>query len=187
MPAYEKGFDSTSKVLVDISEILNDVSGGDHTDAGFININPAIVEHLAQEYGGGPLKLAEQFFKTIGVMTGDQEFSIRNTPFLSTFMVAADDRYRNAHTTELFKYYKEMADDVKRRAAEYKVDKDKEGFDKLRASDDFQIFQIYRKYEKRDKFYNEQLKRAKNDSERKDIMNLQDAHRKRMIEEISNL
>ena len=187
MPAYEKGFDSTSKVLVDISEILNDVSGGDHTDAGFININPAVVEHLAQEYGGGPLKLAEQFFKTIGVMTGDQEFSIRNTPFLSTFMVAADDRYRNAHTTELFKYYKGMADDVKRRAGEYKADKDKEGFDKLRASDDFQIFQIYRKYEKRDKLYNEQLKRAKSDSERKDIMSLQDAHRKRMIEEISKL
>ena len=157
------------------------------TAAGFININPAIVEHLAQEYGGGPLKLAEQFFKTIGAMTGDQEFSIRNTPFLSTFMVAADDRYRNAHTTELFKYYKGMADDVKRRAGEYKADKDKEGFDKLRASDDFQIFQIYRKYEKRDKFYNEQLKRAKSDSERKDIMSLQDAHRKRMIEEISNL
>ena len=187
MPAYEKGFDSTSKVLVDISEILNDVSGGDQTDAGFININPAVVEHLAQEYGGGPLKLAEQFFKTIGVMTGDQEFSIRNTPFLSTFMVAADDRYRNAHTTELFKYYKGMAEDVKRRAGEYKAEKDKVGFDKLRASDDFQIFQIYRKYEKRDKFYNEQLKRAKSDSERKEIMSLQDAHRKRMIEEISNL
>lgn len=187
MPAYEKGFDSTSKVLVDISEILNDVSGGDHTDAGFININPAVVEHLAQEYGGGPLKLAEQFFKTIGVMTGDQEFSIRNTPFLSTFMVAADDRYRNAHTTELFKYYKGMAEDVKRRAGEYKAEKDKVGFDKLRASDDFQIFQIYRKYEKRDKFYNEQLKRAKSDSERKEIMSLQDAHRKRMIEEISKL
>lgn len=187
MPAYEKGFDSTSKILVDISEILNDVSGGDQTDAGFININPAVVEHLAQEYGGGPLKLAEQFFKTIGVMTGDQEFSIRNTPFLSTFMVASDDRYRNAHTTELFKYYKGMADDVKRRAGEYKAEKDKVGFDKLRASDDFQIFQIYRKYEKRDKFYNEQLKRAKSDSERKEIMSLQDAHRKRMIEEISNL
>lgn len=187
MPAYEKGFDSTSKVLVDISEILNDVSGGDQTDAGFININPAVVEHLAQEYGGGPLKLAEQFFKTIGVMTGDQEFSIRNTPFLSTFMVAADDRYRNAHTTELFKYYKGMAEDVKRRAGEYKAEKDKVGFDKLRASDDFQIFQIYRKYEKRDKFYNEQLKRAKSDSERKEIMSLQDAHRKRMIEEISKL
>ena len=187
MPAYEKGFDSTSKVLVDISEILNDVSGGDQTDAGFININPAVVEHLAQEYGGGPLKLAEQFFKTIGVMTGDQEFSIRNTPFLSTFMVAADDRYRNAHTTELFKYYKGMAEDVKRRAGEYKAEKDNVGFDKLRASDDFQIFQIYRKYEKRDKFYNEQLKRAKSDSERKEIMSLQDAHRKRMIEEISKL
>lgn len=187
MPAYEKAFDSTSKVLVDISEILNDVSGGDQTDAGFININPAVVEHLAQEYGGGPLKLAEQFFKTIGVMTGDQEFSIRNTPFLSTFMVAADDRYRNAHTTELFKYYKGMAEDVKRRAGEYKAEKDKVGFDKLRASDDFQIFQIYRKYEKRDKFYNEQLKRAKSDSERKEIMSLQDAHRKRMIEEISKL
>lgn len=187
MPAYEKGFDSTSKVLVDISEMLNDLSGGDQTKAGFININPAVVEHLAQKFGGGPLKLAEQFFKTIGVMAGDQEFSIRNTPFLSTFMVAADDRYRNAHTTELFKYYKGMADDVKRRAGEYKADKDKEGFDKLRASDDFQIFQIYRKYEKRDKFYNEQLKRAKSDSERKDIMSLQDAHRKRMIEEISKL
>ena len=187
MPAYEKGFDSTSKVLVDISKILNDVSGGDQTDAGFININPAVVEHLAQEYGGGPLKLAEQFFKTIGVMTGDQEFSVRNTPFLSTFMVADDDRYRNAHTTELFKYYKGMADDVKRRAGEYKAEKDKEGLDKLRASDDFQIFQIYRKYEKRDKFYNEQLKRAKSDSERKEIMSLQDAHRKRMIEEISKL
>ena len=187
MPAYEKGFDSTSKILVDVSEMLNDLSGGDQTKAGFININPAVVEHLAQEYGGGPLKLAEQFFKTIGVMTGDQEFSIRNTPFLSTFMVAADDRYRNAHTTELFKYYKGMAEDVKRRAGEYKAEKDKVGFDRLRASDDFQIFQIYRKYEKRDKFYNEQLKRAKSDSERKEIMSLQDAHRKRMIEEISKL
>lgn len=187
MPAYEKGFDSTSKILVDVSEMLNDLSGGDQTKAGFININPAVVEHLAQKFGGGPLKLAEQFFKTIGVITGDQEFSIRNTPFLSTFMVAADDRYRNAHTTELFKYYKGMADDVKRRAGEYKAEKDKVGFDKLRASDDFQIFQIYRKYEKRDKFYNEQLKRAKSDSERKEIMSLQDAHRKRMIEEISNL
>ena len=187
MPAYEKGFDSTSKVLVDISEILNDISGGDQTEAGFVNINPAVVEHLAQEYGGGPLKLAEQFFKTIGVMTGEQEFSIRNTPFLSTFMVAADDRYRNAHTTELYKYYKGIADDVKRRAGEYKADKDKDGFNKLRTSDDFQIFSIYRKFEKRDKAYNEQLKRAKSDSERKDIMRLQDAHRKRMIEEISKL
>lgn len=188
IPAYEKAYSSTNQLYVDVSKILNNLSGGDYSKAGAININPAAVEHIVEGYGGGLLTTANKMMKTMGVMFGDQEFTFKNTPFLSRLITVNDERYRNSYVTELFDYYKAIAADVKRREKAYKEAKDEVRRRELLDSDEHKILEIYNKYQDQEfKALDKALKLARNEEERRNVMKRQDAARRRMIEEIANL
>lgn len=188
IPAYEKAYSSTNQLYVDVSKILNNLSGGDYSKAGAININPAAVEHIVEGYGGGLLTTANKMMKTMGVMFGDQEFTFKNTPFLSRLITVNDERYRNSYVTELFDYYKAIAADVKRREKAYKEANDEVRRRELLDSDEHKILEIYNKYQDQEfKALDKALKLARNEEERRNVMKRQDAARRRMIEEIANL
>lgn len=187
VPAYTKAYSGTGSLYVNVSEMLNNLSGGDYSKAGAININPAVVEHIVEGYGGGTLTTANKVLKSLGMIAGTEDISFRSMPFLSRILTVNDDRYRNAHTTELYNYYKGISDQAKRSYNAYEKQRDGDKLSELMRSEDWKVHQIFLRYKKMLDYYDKQLKLASTEDERRTIMREQDAQRKRVIEEISRL
>ena len=186
-PAYKQAYQGTGKLYTLASEGLNWLTGGDYADAGWININPAVVEHLLQgATGGAGTTIGKMYRGTVGQVFGE-EFAVRNTPFLSRLLTITDDRYRNAHTTELFDFYKAEAEHTKKLVRQYSKNGDEKKLEKILDSEDYEIMLIYESYRGMMEYYNEELKVTEDKKERKELMREQDALRKEMINEISEL
>lgn len=185
-PGYQKAYQSTAKRYVLISQFANWATGGDYADAGWLNINPAIVEHLVEGATGGAGTTVKKVFDTVeNTLSG--EFQVISTPFIRRLLTNTDDRYRNAHTTELFDFYKAEAEHTKKRIKTYQKDGDIDKLNELMGSDDYEIMHIYDSYKGIMKYYNDELKYTDDKKERKALMREQDEVRKEMIMEISNI
>ena len=186
-PAYQKAFPGTGKIYVDLSKLANSLSGGDYADAGKWNINPASVEHILKgATGGAGTTIGKLYRGTIGQIFGE-EFMVRNTPFLSRLITVTDERYRNAHTTELFNFYKAEAEHTKKRIRTYQKSGDSERLNEILSSEDYDIMTIYESYKKRLEWFNDELKATDDQTERRNLMREQDAVRKDMLMDISNI
>ena len=186
-PAYQRAYSGTGKVYIELSQFANWLSGGDYADAGWLNINPAAVEHILQgATGGAGTTLGKLYRGTVGQVLGE-DFTVRNTPFLSRLLTVTDDRYRNAHTTELFDYYKAEAEHTKKLLKTYTRDGKDKRLDRLYENGDYDIMTIYESYRKPLQWYNDELKVTDDKKERKALMREQDALRKEMIKEISEI
>lgn len=186
-PAYQRAYQGTGKVYILLSQFANWMSGGDYADAGWLNINPAAVEHIMKgATGGAGTTLGKLYRGTVGQVLGE-DFTVRNTPFLSRILTINDDRYRNAHTTELFDYYKAEAEHTKKLINTYRKNGDDRKLERLVEGKDYEIMTIYDSYRKMLQWYNDELKETTDKKERKALMREQDAVRKEMIQEISNI
>lgn len=186
-PAYQRAYQGTGKVYILLSQFANWLSGGDYADAGWLNINPAAVEHIMKgATGGAGTTLGKLYRGTVGQVLGE-DFTVRNTPFLSRILTINDDRYRNAHTTELFDYYKAEAEHTKKLINTYRKNGDDRKLERLVEGKDYEIMTIYDSYRKMLQWYNDELKETTDKKERKALMREQDAVRKEMIQEISNI
>jgi len=186
-PKFQTAYQGTGRVYVLLSQFANWLSGGDYADAGWLNINPAAVEHILQGATGGAGTTLGKFYRgTIGQALGE-DFSVRNTPFLSRILTVNDERYRNVHTTELFDYYKAEAEHTKKLINTYRKNGDDDKLDRIFESEDYEIMNIYDSYKSQFKYFNEELKVTTDRKDRKALMKEQDAVRKEMIQEISNI
>ena len=186
-PAYKRAYNGTGKIYTLTSQGLNWLTGGDYADAGWLNVNPAAVEHLLQgATGGAGTTIGKLYRGTLGQALGE-DFAVRNTPFLSRLLTVTDDRYRNAHTTELFDYYKAEAEHTKKLMRQYAKNGDDRKLDRLLESKDYDIMLIYESYNGLMKYYNEELQITDDKKERRELMREQDAVRKEMIKEISEI
>ena len=192
-PRYKNALPNTGKMFINISQLLNTVSGGDKWDAGLLNIPPESIQHIVEGVGGGLLTTLNKVWETAGgaidaaagtKITGE-ELSVRRTPFLNRLLMVNDERTRNSHVTELFYYYKGEAERTKTKARQMKKEGDLEALDALQNSKDYEIYQIYKSYEKLMKKYNERIREETDPDEKKSLMRLQDEYRKEMINEIS--
>jgi hypothetical protein len=186
IPEYRSALPNTSRAWTGLSKGLNWLSGGDEYSAGVINVNPNIMEHLFEGYTGGlgtTVGKSAQFFEDI--IGGD--FVVRDTPFLRRVLSVNDERYRNAHTTELYYYYEGIAEDTKRQIKEATKKGDDAKLDKLYDSKEYEILNIYEGYRRELKWYGDELKATEDSDERRSLMKEQDAVRKEMIQEISNI
>lgn len=194
-PKYPNALPNTGKVFINISKVLNNLSGGSEWDAGAINIHPETIQHIVENAGGGLLTTFDKIYETVGgavdMATGlpitGEELSVRRFPFLNRILQVNDERTRNAHVSELFYFYKSEAEHTKTKLRKLKKNGDYDELDKLLNSEEFEIYGIYQKYEKLMKRYNEQIKIEDNKDERKMLMREQDEYRKEMIREISEI
>lgn len=119
-PEWKRVYKGTSGWLVDTSKFLNDISNGSGPGSefrkGFIDFNPAKVEHLLESYFGGMAKTFNQAGKTIYYggkslieQQKDEDLVMRNVPIVNRFYNKVDDR--NAFSginTEYFNLRDEM-------------------------------------------------------------------------------
>lgn len=72
---------TTNSILFATSKMLNEWTGGDDFTSGALDINPAIVEHLAQGYLGGLMTFGNRVMKTGETLVGARDYDSRNIPF----------------------------------------------------------------------------------------------------------
>ena len=83
--------------------------------------------------------------------------------------------------------FKAEAEHTKKLINTYRKNGDDKKLDKILDGEDYEIMQIYDSYKHLLKYYNDELKDTTDKSERKALMREQDALRKEMILEISNI
>lgn len=161
-PEWKRVYKGTSGWLVDTSKFLNDLSNGSGPGKefrkGFLDFNPAKVEHLFESYFGGMAKTLNQAGKTIyygskSIIEGetDEDLTMRNTPILNRFINKIDDRNAFSGINREYFNLKEEMDQFKHELNGVKKNyrKNPEEYKEMVSSDDFRRYVKYRPYEKR--------------------------------------
>jgi hypothetical protein len=112
-PGWEKAYPSTNQILVQACKRANELTGGDETRQGLVNINPAIMGHLASGYlGQFPLQLLNNAATAAGL----RDFDLRDVPLQNRLVGKIDERAKEkASRDAYFKYmneYGEVSDNV---------------------------------------------------------------------------
>lgn len=125
-PEYQMVYQNVNPVLVEASRLLHELGGGDDVTRGKLEVNPAIIQYLWEQYTGGPGKV---FSNTISIgkdakdiLTGNEsDFNIRKVEGLKAFVQQGDDRTQ---------YYRTQAKYFKYKADAEKLHHDVEGYEK---------------------------------------------------------
>ena len=202
VPKWENAKPNTGKPYILISKALNDATDWFGLDeAGQINIRPESIEHLVESSFGGTIRTAEKAGITLwNMFDPEEEVTIKQTPFLNRIITINDERFRNAHVSDVFEDYlaaannaKSMYDKAVKSGIKAKIDRDTEMRDKyeaekerIKASEEYQWYKTYRlRYMGKMKVYNNKLKKATTTQEKKEIMRKQEELKKQFIKEIS--
>lgn len=192
-PNYKDPRPQTNKLFIDISQVLNALSGGDEYSAGAVNVHPESMQHVVESLGGGLLTTMNKAEETVAGILGaiigedmiDQDLSVRRFPFLNRVLMVNDERTRNSHVSDLYYYYKDMSDVVEDKMRRMKKEMNYDALEKLQNSPEYEVYQIVKSYKKMMQRYDDDLKAEEDRNERKSIMREQDELRKEMINEIS--
>ncbi len=91
MPNWTKAYKSANKDLINLSETLNEVSGGSKYRKGTIDLNPAAIEYLLKQYTGGFFTVTNQIRNLINVGTGEKDFDWRYVPLANRMLMSGGD------------------------------------------------------------------------------------------------
>ena len=186
-PKYTLAGDYSWEWRVDISEGLNKVSGGNYREAGWIDIDPARIQHYIEGWTGGLGRTTGNFATFLGQVFGEEEWKAINTPFLNKVLTITDERAQNKLSNSQFYAYTNAAEKSASNARAFEKDKENGLLSKEKASDEYKIYEIYTsRYKDAEKAYAKLLKVARNGQEEKRIKELRDANRKRFLRELSD-
>lgn len=193
-PEWKRVYKGTSGWLVDTSKFLNDISNGSGPGSefrkGFIDFNPAKVEHLLESYFGGMAKTFNQAGKTIYYggkslieQQKDEDLVMRNVPIANRFLNTVDER--NAFSginTEYFNLRDEM-DQFKYELDGVKKSGNKDEYKEMLNSDLYDKYQKYKPYQKKLKKLNDMAKESQGE-DRKEIEDMIIETRRELLEEV---
>lgn len=193
-PEWKRVYKGTSGWLVDTSKFLNDISNGSGPGSefrkGFIDFNPAKIEHLLESYFGGMAKTFNQAGKTIYYggkslieQQKDEDLVMRNVPIANRFLNTVDER--NAFSginTEYFNLRDEM-DQFKYELNGVKKSGNKDEYKEMLNSDLYDKYQKYKPYQKKLKKLNDMAKESQGE-DRKEIEDMIIETRRELLEEV---
>jgi len=193
-PEWKRVYKGTSGWLVDTSKFLNDISNGSGPGSefrkGFIDFNPAKIEHLLESYFGGMAKTFNQAGKTIYYggkslieQQKDEDLVMRNVPIVNRFLNTVDER--NAFSginTEYFNLRDEM-DQFKYELNGVKKSGNKDEYKEMLNSDLYDKYQKYKPYQKKLKKLNDMAKEYQGE-DRKEIEDMIIETRRELLEEV---
>lgn len=119
-PEWTKAYKSTAAWLVDGTRWLNEITGGNNVDAGTININPALIEHLFESYFGGVGKTLNKTQKTLEMLWNEDLQEWRNVPVISSFYQTADERTTGSQINREYSKAVDEMEDVQHSLSGYK-------------------------------------------------------------------
>lgn len=151
-PEWTKTYKGTAPWLIDATRWLNDITGGDNVQSGWMDLNPALIEHLFESYLGGTGKTINLTTKTVQMLWNEDLREWRNVPVISSFYQVPDERNAGSQTNrEYWNALEETSDtehtfqgyrtQVKMGAIEYA-----EKLDELMKSEVFKRYLLVRNY-----------------------------------------
>ena len=190
-PEYQMVYSGTNPVLVGASKLANDLSGGDEVARGSVQVNPAIVQYLWEQYTGGPGKV---FSNTISIgkdakdiLTGNEnEFNMRKVEGLKAFVQQGDDRTAYYRTLAKYRKYKADADELSDQFSGYKkiAGENPEALlklEKITKGEDFVRMQIVKEAEKSLSKINKAANQAEG-KQRKELRQLYNSQVKQVVD-----
>jgi hypothetical protein len=189
IPAYRKGTSKTGEIYVDMAEFLNDMTGGDEVQKGIINLNPAMVEHLVEGYGGGIYdfgKLIVGIPELIYDAVWGEGVEVRDIPFVNKVLLSTDETNMNSHVNEAFYHYRGISENAERVENEYRQSDDPSRADDYRKEDDWRIHMLFRQYEEDLKMADEKVKKAVDDTEKDLALQEQNIIREMLLNDIAS-
>ena len=185
---WSAAYQNTGKLYVDVAKMMNNITGGDEFDAGWINLQPEAMEHIVQSAFGGTVRTADKAVTTfLAAVDPDEKMTIRQAPFLNRIVTINSERFRNAHVNDVYNYYAAEAEHVLALQKKYEADGNLEKYKELSKSEEYGWAKIYSKYKEAIDNYNERIKVAKGMAEKMELMKEQDELKRRVIKEISEL
>lgn len=153
LPEWTKAYKSANKYLVDLSETLNEATGGDKYTKGEIDINPAKIEHVLTGYFGGIANTIDRLTKMGETAIGQREYDPNSILIWNRIVKNGDERTEyKAINNEYFRIKKEH-DTLKKRLNNYERDTDNgvfdyaEKIDFLYNSPEYRRLEIYEEYQ----------------------------------------
>jgi len=154
-PEYTKVYSGTNKELVNVSKILNNITGGNAHHGGYININPADFEHIFTGYLGGTFSTINQAVKTALMINDPSQRQYRNLPIVSSFLQSpSDDMNQFGAVNERFYDINDKMKDVKNQISGFSKEEDKGIVDsaneltKIYNSKNYKMYEVYQDWEK---------------------------------------
>lgn len=166
MPEWTKAYKSANKYLVDLSETLNEISGGDEYKKGWVDKivlpisrdikfklnNPAQWEYVLNGYFGGISNTIDRLTKMGETIIGQREYDPNSFLVLNRILKNGDERTeQKAVNNEYFKLQKEY-ENTKRLLRNYERDTDNgifdyaEKIDFLYNSPEYERYEIFESY-----------------------------------------
>ncbi|MCL1609479.1 LPD38 domain-containing protein [Marseilla massiliensis] len=161
MPEWTKAYKSANKYLVDLSETLNEISGGDEYKKGWVDKivlpisrdikfklnNPAQWEYVLNGYFGGISNTIDRLTKMGETIIGQREYDPNSFLVLNRILKNGDERTeQKAVNNEYFKLQKEY-ENTKRLLRNYERDTDNGIFDYAEKIDFLYNSPEYARYE----------------------------------------
>ena len=162
VPQYKRVYRNTSPALVSFTKMLNQFSGGDEHKAGWIDINPAKLEHVLEGYLGGYATMARQVANLVSGIKGDEDYSFdpKDVPIASRVWKYADRERGSSGVKNKFYEYKKNHEVVKAQLKGYakdavdpkRTEEDRkysaERVKEIQKSDAFKAMQVYEAFKK---------------------------------------
>lgn len=146
-PGWTKALPTTGKEYVAMAKFLNELTGGNDVERGWVNINPAIVEHLVESYFSGPYQIVVRAPEA-AIKAVKGEATVRDIPLLNRIVLNTNDNQRDAFYSNMYYYFKEANTEAERIHSEYKG-RPKEGkVAEFYKSKDYQYMLVFNKYDK---------------------------------------
>ena len=207
MPEWTKAYKSANKHLVDLSEILNEMAGGDKYTKTWVDRlripitpenefnfnNPAQIEYVLNGYFGGIANTIDRMAKMGETIIGQREYDPKSFLVLNRILKNGDERTEYKAVNNEYSRLKDEHDIIGRRLKNYERDTDKgvfdyaEKIDFLYNSPEYERYEIFENYRPSiDEMY-DILKEITDDDERKSIEADLNELKKMMISDMNEI
>ncbi|MCR5270566.1 MAG: strawberry notch family protein [Prevotella sp.] len=198
VPEYKMVFNSTNKTFVAISKGLNDITGGDDVNRGYIQINPGTMQYITEQYLGGPGKF---FANTLSIARdakemiksdGEPDFNIRKVEVVKAFLQQGDDRTDYKRQQAKYKNYRDEAREREAHIKGYKKDMATNPYHSMKYHEltsgvDYARMKLIKSVDKNLKKLNDDAINAKSVSSRKEKRDAYNRLLKDVVERLDNM
>ena len=189
-PEWTKAYKNANKYLVELSETLNEASGGDNYKKGYIDINPAKIEHVLTGYFGGVANTIDRMTKMGETILGQREYDPNNFLVLNRIIKNGDERTEAKAINKEYFRLKDEYEETQRLLRSYENESDNgileyaEKLNFLYNSPEYRRFEIFDEYRPYIEELNYMLKETNDKDEIKDMENELIEIKKMMISDI---
>lgn len=151
-PEYTKAYKNVNRGLYKFTKALYRWTFDEENQEAGINLNPAVIEHIAKGYFGGLVTTLDNVWKTGEMIAGEREFDWRNIPVGNRIFKTGDERTKDKRIQNEYFENVDKLEFMQSRERLLRKTKDGAGVpkaDKLEADEDYKILigsDVYKKY-----------------------------------------